>query len=79
MNLEPFQAGEWVVDQLRPAKPLLVLEVKPWPNSPTGWVARTRERLPGMDRIDWIETGRLSRTSPPSGPPPGGDHLPGAA
>ncbi len=79
MKLQPFQVGEWVSDLYTPAVPREVLEVRPWPQSPSGWVARTREHRPGMDRIDWIDTSRLTRTKAPAGSPPGGGDFTPAA
>lgn len=72
MAAQPFQPGEWVVETAFPTKRLQVVEVKPWPSSPSGWVAKVQRRTPLLDFIDWVETSNLTRSGPPAGPPGGG-------
>ena len=81
MNLQPFQPGEWVTKTSEPSSPLQVVEVKPWPNSPSGWVAKVQRKTSLLAFIDWVETSQLTRTGPPSGSPGGGGGggLPSAA
>ena len=70
MKLQPFQPGEWVSDRFTPTILREVLEVREWAQSPSGWVARCRAQRPGLGRVDWIETSRLTRAKAPSPPSP---------